>query len=808
MLSLSLSLLSHFEHLRSSKGGKADLAMPIVMTTWHKHLQEEKERVRARKLEVKLAAELQKPFEGSSSSSSSQHRRGSMASSAGGGRPYAGMPAGSGTSFRRSSVPQHFLNWPHAQRPPGTAPSTAAPGTVIEGGKTAQTQPPSHVRVAVGMRGTGRRRTVDGSYGVPAPAPYTLLAPATLGVPTPVAAPVAAAAPARAPMTMGLTVISGPGEEAVTSRPLAGEEAHGVCHYSESRDGSPRSFRGLPPPNSPSPNSPPADDGGGGGVFGAFRCGAHESACAEVEAMRAEVWDELAALNRDQADEYMYDGDGGLSLDGRLEANARRAAGEAGPPLHPEAARRAAMAIGNDASLVPRQVEGSACVVAGASVAISVPTPTPMLNGVRPPSEAPSLRAASVGRRPSTSGVGRIEALEIEIREMDTTAADSLARRELLTQRLEEMRREDRRRSSLDHSTGYTWSATPRFPAEKKDEPTRALYEEALAPSAAPPPVPAGVVPGSMLYPGAMAVHRRGSAATGPSDTLANAQRSSMDTSRTFSFGTSPRFSVTIASKEPWAPDPLTTFGSGRRDVASKGMTTTPGPGTYSPPLMASPRPGSPLASESAHDYGAVSLKFSDERFRSEIKPSDAPGPGAYHQTTRSVYERRRADEKPPPPVRHTVYSAGRARETTRHPVGVRALAVYKLDEESDAAAADTDAPPNSPQCARSAIEPPVPQSSCIEPVPALRALLSSYGADATDAPVAYEAMGMAAAAHRSAPALSGEGPTTRAKVMSALAVADQDHNRLQVLRTLLAAGPREWCAPPLDDTWPALLTP
>lgn len=34
--------------------------MPVVMTTWHKVLQEEKERARARKFEVKLAAERQK----------------------------------------------------------------------------------------------------------------------------------------------------------------------------------------------------------------------------------------------------------------------------------------------------------------------------------------------------------------------------------------------------------------------------------------------------------------------------------------------------------------------------------------------------------------------------------------------------------------------------------------------------------------------------------------------------------------------------------------------------------------------------
>lgn len=53
---------------------------------------------------------------------------------------------------------------------------------------------------------------------------------------------------------------------------------------------------------------------------------------------------------------------------------------------------------------------------------------------------------------------------------------------------------------------------------------------------------------------------------------------------------------------------------------------------------------------------------------------------------------------------------------------------------------------------------------------------------------------------HRAAPTLPGppHKTSTRAKVLQDLAVAREDHHRLQVLKSVLQAGPREWWALPL----------
>ena len=346
--------------------------------------------------------------------------------------------------------------------------------------------------------------------------------------------------------------------------------------------------------------------------------------------------------------------------------------------------------------------------------------------------------------------------------------------------------REERRRSSIDHSRGCTFSTITRFSDSPKAEEGAAGRRGSIStstpplPSPPPPHPPPNVLPGSMLCPGAMEASR-GRGGTYES----NARRDSIDTSRAFTFSTSPRFARPVApAAAPITASPHTGRSTGAQQLDSpEPWSGTPGPGTYSPPL--SPRPGSPTS---------ASFRLTEERFRSGRRADDTPGPGTYLQTQRAKYTR---PGSAPSYSRSAACSSARsirAVVTVRRPVyqGVEG------EDEGEDEGADADAA-GGPAVARPYAEPIAPGDgppTFSGPADAVRALL--------EAPLAPPP----AAAHREAPSLYKEAPpyiwkqevggTTRARVVKALSVANTDSHRLAVLASVLAAGPREWWALPL----------
>ena len=268
------------------------------------------------------------------------------------------------------------------------------------------------------------------------------------------------------------------------------------------------------------------------------------------------------------------------------------------------------------------------------------------------------------------------------------------------------------------------------------------------------------------------------------------------------------------------------------------------------PPPRAPPRP----PTGGAH----ASMAYTDPRFRDVHAPQEAtPGPGAYEPqkaSPRGSCVRPRSapgrDSKPPPTVKPTAASTRREAPARREAIRavIRLRPSYRLDvpasgggvgygdgrgvgygEEDDADEGEWAGDGEEDAVARTAQKPSAaarPSSAPQRRAPASSALAGEGAGVATEA---GEGDGLAATAcmgeggsqqaaceaeplpggdapkeaadvHRRAPKLSEPPPhaSTRSMVAQALATARDDIQKLQVLRTVLLGGHRQWWALPM----------